>query len=182
MIMKKILALAIVSALALFSLIGCSKGTNDPVEPDSSDPAPVVYDVTCADKYSTVVSDLGLGIGGAWSDVGEDYMAWLGFDGSEYDDFAGAFQNGTVDVFIIVRPANGQADVVREKLQKQLDTLIGQNENYPGVNKDKVEAGKVIDTPDGFIVLCIYGNDEVVESDGAEAALQPMLDSMNTVG
>ena len=179
--MKKILALAFAAVFALSCLAGCSGGKTEPSSDPTSDPSEVTVEFTCKDKYNTIVETLGLDIGGEWNDVGDDYMSWLGFDGSEYTDYAGAFKSGNVDVFIIVNPAEGKAEDARTILQKQLDTLIGQNENYPGVNKDKVDAGQVIDTPEGFIALCINGDsDETVENDGGRAALEPMLAAMKS--
>lgn len=178
--MKKFLAVAFALAFSLLCFAGCT-GKNEPAPASSDEPTPVVT-ISAQDKFNTVASDLGLNIGGEWNAVGDDYMSWLGFDGTEYVEYAGAFKSGAVDVIILVIPADGRSEDVKTILQKQLDTLIGQNENYPGINKDKVDAGEVFDTDDGFVALCIYGDDAVVESDGAQAAINPAMNSILTVG
>lgn len=178
--MKKILAVAFALAFSLLCFAGCS-GKNEPAPASSDEPTPVVT-ISAQDKFNTVASETDIDVGGEWNSIGDDYMAWLGFDGSEYTDYAGAFKSGAVDVVILVVPAEGKTEDVKALLQKQLDTLIGQNENYPGVNKDKVDAGQIIETEDGFVALCIYGDDAVVESDGAETALAPLINAVKAVG
>ncbi len=170
--MKKVISLVLAGLLTIGALSACTSkpSSSDTPEPSKSEESRAVR----ADMFDTVKSALSLG--DDFTAIGDDYMAWLGFKEGDCDSYAGAFRNGSVDVILLVDPRDGKEADVKAVLQKQLDSLIGANENYPGIPKDKVDAGKVMELKNGIIGLLIYGDDSVVEADGADAAIQPLID------
>lgn len=170
--MKKLLCLVICTFMAL-SLASCNNSDSS----GSDEVSQSSVSISAKEKYESVTSQISMD--GDWSDIEEDYMKWLGFSDSDYSDFRGSFKTGDIDVVLIVKPAEGKSDTVKDILSKQLQSIIGANENYPGPNKDKANAAQIITTPDGFIALAIYGNADKIETDGAEAAVKPLIDALN---
>ncbi len=160
--MKKIIALTFALILSLAVFTACSSNDNKNDEP--------TYDVNKVyEKISSVAT-----VENA-SEVNEEYMNYINIDKDMYDAYKGSYCPITpgVDIVIVVQAKDGKAADVEKALTARRDEIFRANENYPGANRDKAEAGRVV-VKGNYVVLVIAGDPSVCEAEGAEKAYEPI--------
>lgn len=165
--MKKIIALALSSLLALSVFTACG-GDDDKKDAPAYDVNKVYETISAAAPVENA------------SEIDEEYMSFIGLDSEMYEAYKGSYCPITpgVDIVMVVQAKDGKAADVEAALTARRDEIFRANENYPGTNRDKAEAGRVV-VKGNYVVLAIAGDPAVCEAEGVEKAYEPIDQAIN---
>lgn len=169
--MKKFIALALAAILAMAAFTACGGDDSSSQSQSSEKPA---YDVAAVHKTIEDANPVNEA-----KPVEDTYMEYLStisnLTPDMYDAYSGSYcpVSPGVDIILVVQAKAGMAEDVAAALTEVKDSIYAANENYPGVLKDKAEAGRVV-TKGDYVVLVIAGDETVVEDEGVEKAYEPV--------
>ncbi len=179
-IMKKLLAIMLLSAVLTMSLTACSNDETTSEDTASNDTNTTEHTSPYDTKVVLDKINEAVGLNDLVTEIDAAYLETRGITSDMYYSFSSIIYPTTpgTGLIVVIETKEDMMDEVNQALENWKEYLYDSNENYPGPGLDKIVASKIVEKSNYLIYVVAYDDmsEEEVDIDAIYQAIDAKID------